>query len=145
METSFSDLAGMLEISGRGGSAAAPLNIIGQIQQGLSVATLYKVTGQIAPDDAQFVFRIIPRASLARRKSGSKLLTADESDRLARLANVWTLAKKVWQSAEGARDFLFRAHPMLDGRKPIDVILQSELGAELVRNILGGLMHGTAV
>ena len=144
METSYPDLAGMLGITGGHGSTLAPLHIIERIQEGLSVATLYNVTAQIAPGDAQFVFQIIPRASLARRKSGLKRLTADESNRLARLANVWTLAEKIWQSADSARDFLFRQHPMLDGDKPVDVVLKSELGAELVRNILGRLMYGTA-
>lgn len=143
METSFSDLAGLLGISASGASPA-PLHIIDRIRQGLPVATLYRVTRQIAPGDAQFVFRIIPKASLARRKSRQQALTGDESDRLARLASIWGLAEKVWQSDGAARNFLFRPHPMLDGHKPIDVILQSELGAELVRSILGGLLHGTA-
>ncbi len=144
METAYAELAGILGISGPGGFPPAPLQLVERIQQGLPIATLYSISTQIAPGDKQFVARIVSRASLARRKVNSKPLTPDESYRLARVANVWGLAEKVWQSAEGARNFLFRAHPMLDGRKPIDVILESELGAELVRSILGGLLHGTA-
>ena len=144
METSYSDLAGILGIRGSAGRTANPIQIIEQIQRGLSLAALHKVSGQILPGDAQFVFRIVPRASLARRKNKSSPLTADESSRLARLASVWTLAQSVWKDAESARAFLFRSHPMLNGKKPIDIVLMSELGAELVRGILGRLMYGTA-
>jgi putative toxin-antitoxin system antitoxin component (TIGR02293 family) len=62
----------------------------------------------------------------------------------ARLAEAWSLARQVWGSNEEARDFLFRAHPLLEGRRPIDFILGSELDAQQVDEILGRLQHGTA-
>ncbi len=52
--------------------------------------------------------------------------------RLARVARVWNLALDVWQSEDDARDFLFRSHPMLEDKRPIDVVIQSEISAELV-------------
>ena len=141
METPYAQVAGMLGISA---TASSPVQIIDRIRQGLPVTTLYNVSRQVAPDDAGFVFRIVPKASLARRKRGSSPLTADESNRLARLAAVWSVAETVWKSAAEARAFLFRPHPMLEARRPIDVVLESEIGAELVKSILGGLLYGTA-
>jgi putative toxin-antitoxin system antitoxin component (TIGR02293 family) len=116
-----------------------------RIQEGLPVGALYSISTQIAPDDKQFVYRIVPRASLARRKSASKSLTGDESNRLARLASVWSIAISVWHDANNARSFLFRPHMMLGDRRPIDCVLESEIGADLVKNILGRLVYGTAV
>jgi putative toxin-antitoxin system antitoxin component (TIGR02293 family) len=144
MEIPYLELAGMLDIRAPGSSPLGPVQIVDRIQRGLSVAVLYKISGQIAPGDTQFVFRIVPKASLARRKQGPKPLTADQSNRLARLAGVWKLAESVWQDPGEARSFLFRSHPMLEARRPIDVVLESELGGELVRSILGRLLYGTA-
>lgn len=62
-----------------------------------------------------------------------------------RLAKIWSLAQAVWGSDEAARGFLSREHQLLDGRRPIDVAIENELGAELVRDILGRLQHGSAV
>jgi len=57
---------------------------------------------------------------------------------------VWSLALEVWGSDQEARDFLFRTHPMIDDRRPVDVVIQSEFGAEMVIDILGGLKYGSA-
>ena len=143
MEIPYADLAGMLGL-GEVGNPPGPVQIMDQVQRGLSITALYKISGQVAPGDKQFVFRIVPKASLARRKGGPKPLTADQSNRLARLAGVWSLANSIWHSAEHVRAFLFRPHLMLDDRRPIDCVLESELGADLVKSILGRLAHGTA-
>ncbi|GGE12195.1 antitoxin [Aureimonas endophytica] len=66
------------------------------------------------------------------------------SDETMRLARVWTLALEVWRSEVEARDFLLRPHAMLADRRPIDVILASEGGAEAVLGCLGRLCHGSA-
>lgn len=144
METSYADLARILGLSQSGHPPVAPLQIIDQIQNGLPIKILYDVSNRLAPADTNFKFRIISRSSLTRRRSERKPLTAEESNRLARLVAVWTYAEKVWKSQEEARAFLFRPHPMLQGRKPIDVITESEFGAELVKGILGRLLYGTA-
>lgn len=54
------------------------------------------------------------------------------------------LAREVWGSDEAARAFLFRPHPMLEGRRPIDVVLANEFGRSLVEGILGRLQYGSA-
>ena len=142
METPYSELAGMLGLTG---ASLRPVDIMDRIEEGLPLKTLYSVSGQIAPGDKQFVFRIVPKASLARRKTGRKALTADQSNRLARLAGIWSLAMSIWRNADDARAFLFRPHMLLDDRRPIDCVLEAEVGADLVKSVLGRLVHGTAV
>lgn len=68
-----------------------------------------------------------------------------QSDRVARTAGIWAHALGVWKVGEAARAILFRARPMLQGRRPIDAALGTELGAELVDQVLGGLEYGSAV
>lgn len=138
----MADLAGMLGIEG---GATRPMRLIERIREGLPVAALDRVSQQIAPGDRNFRHRIVSRSSLARRKQDSDRLSAEEGARLARVANVWGFAVEVWKSADEARGFLYRPHLLLEDRRPLDVVIESELGAQLVRDILGGLLHGTAV
>lgn len=124
---------------------ASPLRLIAVLEQGLPTGTLDRVSRAVAPADARFKHRIVARATLARRRTreGDRL-SAEESGRLARVAGLWAMAMDVWGGEEEARAFLFRAHPLLEGRPPIDVVLGSDLGARLVEDILGRLRHGSA-
>jgi putative toxin-antitoxin system antitoxin component (TIGR02293 family) len=56
---------------------------------------------------------------------------------LARLASVWTMALDVWGVEDAARRFMFEAHPLLHGRRPVDVVLENEFGRPIVEGILG--------
>ena len=49
-----------------------------------------------------------------------------------------------YKNEEEAREFLFRPHPMIEDKRPIDVVILSEFGAEMVVDILGGLKYGSA-
>jgi len=124
----------------------SPLSLIGlaaRIEDGLPIAALERVAGIVAPGDAQFKYRLVPRATYGRRKD-TKVLSAEEGTRLARLARVWSLALDVWGDETEARDFLFRPHAMLENKLPIDVVIRSEFGAEMVADILGSLKYGSA-
>ena len=57
---------------------------------------------------------------------------------------IWSRAVEVWKEPEAARDFLTRPHPMIDDRPPLDVVIRSEFGGELVMEILGRLQYGSA-
>lgn len=57
---------------------------------------------------------------------------------------MWCLALEVWQTEAEAREFLFRSHAMLEDQRPIDLVIRSEIGAELVLGVLAGLKYGSA-
>ncbi|MGB8107123.1 MAG: antitoxin Xre/MbcA/ParS toxin-binding domain-containing protein [Pseudolabrys sp.] len=120
------------------------LDYLDMVEHGLSIRSLDRIVAVVAPTDTSFKYRIVPKASLARRKSG-KRLSAVESVVVARLASVWAQAARIWKSEGAARDFLYRKHPLLGERRPIDLVLENEIGAELVRGVLGRLEHGSAV
>lgn len=114
------------------------------IERGLPLRSLDRVCHAFAPGDKTFKYRIVPKASLARSQL-SKRLTRQQSVTVSRLASVWTEATRIWKSEDAARDFLHRPHALLGGRRPIDLVLENEVGAELVKGALGRLENGSAV
>jgi putative toxin-antitoxin system antitoxin component (TIGR02293 family) len=138
----FSSVADVLGLPVKAISQS-PIGLVTQIEQGLPIGTVERISNLVAPSDTQFKYRLVPRATYERRKS-AKTLSPEEGTRLARIARVWSLALDVWQDPDEARDFLFRAHPMIEDRRPIDVVIQSEFGAEMVLDILSGLKYGSA-
>ncbi|MBB4087880.1 antitoxin Xre/MbcA/ParS toxin-binding domain-containing protein (plasmid) [Sphingomonas carotinifaciens] len=125
------------------GLHASRLALAYSIEKGLPVTALDRLADSVAPDDARFKFRLIPKATLERRrKSASKRLTSEEGDRLARLAKVFSFALSIYGEPERARAFLTRPHAMLDGKPPLDVALATSPGADLVINLLGRAAYG---
>ena len=117
------------------------LHLAEAIEKGLPVGTVKRISHLFAPDDPTFSNRIVPRATLARRKK-LRILSPEESDKAARLARLWALSVSVWKSDEDARRFLFEPHMLLNERAPIDVA-QTAVGARMVEEILGRLEYGT--
>jgi putative toxin-antitoxin system antitoxin component (TIGR02293 family) len=137
------DVADVLGLSPREVAARSPFGLVTRIEKGLPVDALERVARLLAPGDAQFKYRLVPKATYERRKRTYRL-SADEGTRLARVARVWNLALEVWQNEDDARDFLFRPHPMIEDRRPVDVVIQSEFGSEIVVEILERLKYGSA-
>lgn len=133
--------------------AAGPLPLMAAVSDGLPLTALDRLVHSVAPTDSRFAFRIVARATLARRRKAlasaadraDARLSTEEGARLARLAAVWAVALDVWKSEDEARRFMFDTHPLLHGRRPMDVVLESELGRPVVEGILGRLKYGSAV
>lgn len=124
-------------------ASRSSIGLISRIDDGLPTEAVERIAKLLAPADAAFKYRLIPRATYERRKA-TRILSAEEGTLLARLARIWGLAVEVWQDEEEARAFLFRPHPMVEDRRPIDLVIQSEFGAEAVLDVLNGLKYGTA-
>ncbi|WP_027062321.1 antitoxin Xre-like helix-turn-helix domain-containing protein [Mesorhizobium loti] len=139
----FGDVADVLGLDSKGATERSPFGLISRIEDGLPFGTLDRMAHLLAPNDTQFKYRLIPKATYERRKIALRL-SSDEGIRLARVARVWSLALDVWRTENDARHFLFRSHPMLEDKRPIDVVIQNEIGAELVLDILGSLKYGSA-
>jgi uncharacterized protein (DUF2384 family) len=92
-------------------SDPAVIFVEGNVEAGLPVSALDHLADVVAPDDTRFKFRLIPKATLERRRRSTKRLTAEEADRLARLAKVYSIA--------------------------LDVALATGPGADAVINLLG--------
>ncbi len=64
---------------------------------------------------------------------------------LAIAEQVLAQALRIWKTPDETWGFLGRPHQLLEDRKPIDLILENELGADLVHSVLGRLDNGSAV
>ena len=132
----FDTTEALLGIEAAGDSSNLLLPLL--IMRGLPVRALDRLAEFVAPGDAGFKFRVVPKATLERRrKSASQKLTAEEGDRLARLAKVFSFALEIYAHPDRAREFMTRPHAMLDGEKPLDVALGTGAGADIVINLLG--------
>ena len=76
---------------------------------------------------------------------GVVFLTAEEGDRLAGLAKVFSFALGIYRDPARAREFLTRSHPMLDGRSPMDIALATGSGADAVVDLMGRAAYGGGV
>ncbi|GAB1718881.1 MAG: hypothetical protein NTAFB09_06120 [Nitrosospira sp.] len=143
--TSLVEAARFLQIPGKNKALTSPLQFIEFLEKGLPLSSIERIAEALAPRDVEFRYHIVPRATLARMRVEKRRLTRTQGELVARLAEVWTDALRVWKSEEDARSFLTRKHPLLENNRPIDLALQSGIGAQLVRDVLGRLEHGTAV
>lgn len=91
----FSSIADVLGLHPKAASQS-PIGLVPQIEQGLPIGTVERISHLVAPSDSQFKYRLVPRATYERRKS-AKTLSPEEGTRLARIARVWSLALDVWQ------------------------------------------------
>jgi len=123
---------------------ASPLALSRAVATGLPAAAVERLATAVAPDDARFKYRLVPPATLRRRRLAGRL-TAVESDRLARLAKVFGMALEIYRAPEGARNFMRRPHPMLEGATPLDVVLAADPGADVVINLLGRAAYSGGV
>jgi putative toxin-antitoxin system antitoxin component (TIGR02293 family) len=114
-----------------------PLGVADLVETGLPVSALERLAHMLAAGDARFKHRIVPKATLERRRRAKRPLTSEEGDRVARLAKVFAMANSVFRDEGKVRDFLGRPHTMLKGRSPVEVALATGPGADAVVNLIG--------
>lgn len=113
------------------------------VESGLPVKALDLVARHVSRNDrdaAELKYRIVPKTTLHRRQR----LTADESQRLERLARMAALAEEVWENDDLAHEFLTSAQPQLNGERPVD-LARSDLGTREVEELLYRLEYSLPV
>ncbi len=116
--------------------------LLGRVREGLSIRSwdqFLRNTG-LAKETAAHLVSIAPR-TLARRKEEGRL-NPDESDRLVRVARIFSRAVDLFGGdVPSAREWLSRPQPALGGSTPLDYAA-SELGSREVENLIGRLEYG---
>jgi putative toxin-antitoxin system antitoxin component (TIGR02293 family) len=82
----------------------------------------------------------LPERTLARRRKEKKL-SPDESDRVLRLARLFSHAANVLESDENAAVWFSRPNRALRGNTPLSLI-DTETGAREVEDVLWRIAHG---
>jgi putative toxin-antitoxin system antitoxin component (TIGR02293 family) len=142
MFTAATDVAAVLGLTGSR-PIQGQLDLVQALEEGLPVGAVDRVSRLVAAGDPAFRDRLVARATLTRRRRQSRL-TLEESERVERVARLWTRAMRLFRDERKARGFLTGRHMLLRGRSPID-LARTEAGARAVEQILGGLEFGTAV
>jgi putative toxin-antitoxin system antitoxin component (TIGR02293 family) len=112
-----------------------------RLREGLPYGSLEAVASKfgIARDEISAALHL-PARTIARRKKAARL-PADESDRLFRLARIAAEAARVLGSEEKAARWLHEGNRALGGEIPL-ALLDTEIGARRVEEILGRIEHG---
>lgn len=119
------------------------LGLAEHCERGLPVESLYRLARAMAPEEQAFLDATCSASTRRRRRQRGKLTPA-ESDMIVRLASAWLITRDTFGDEEKAQRFLFREHPLLGGRRPIDLARASGPGSEAVEQVLGRLRYGTA-
>lgn len=93
--------------------------------------------------DTNVIMRVlgVPARTMARRKEEQRL-SAQESDRLSRVARILAYATQVFGTNEKASAWLTRPNRMLQrAAAPLD-LLDTDTGTQVVETMLGRIDHG---
>ena len=112
------------------------------VREGLPVEALFLLAERLDLRQAEISARIgIPLRTLTRRLAQHARLTAAESDRTVRLAQVFANAAETLGSEEKASQWLKTPNRALRGQAPLDQ-LDTDPGVREVEDILGRISYG---
>ena len=111
-------------------------------REGLPVHVLSDLASTFALDRS-LVARVagIAEQTLSRRRRAGARLSSLESDRLVRLARIFTLTVDTLGSREKAAKWLQTANRALGGASPFDT-LDTDAGVQAVETVLGRITYG---
>ena len=139
-EAQITEVLGGRKVIGRG--LKSPTDFDKIIRDGLpwEAASHAKASLSLTDGELSALLDISARTLSRLRKSGSRLSTA-ASDRLFRVANIFSFAKKVFESEQAALEWLHNEQVGLGGRVPFEMII-TEAGTREVEDLLGRIEYG---
>lgn len=112
------------------------------VREGLPVKSLLLLADRLQLRQAEISEKIgIPQRTLTRRLAQHSRLTAVESDRAVRLAQVFSTAIETLGDEEKAAAWLKTPNRALRGARPLDQ-LDTDPGVREVENVLGRIAYG---
>jgi putative toxin-antitoxin system antitoxin component (TIGR02293 family) len=111
------------------------------VESGVSVATMANFVAASGLQFRDIYDIVIPARTLKHRKSRKEPLTADESDKLARLIRIYDHTVRVLGNMDKALHWLHKPLRRFAGRTPLQM-LRTEFGARMVEEMLGQTDYG---
>jgi putative toxin-antitoxin system antitoxin component (TIGR02293 family) len=112
------------------------------VRRGLPAEALFLLAKRLDLRQAEISEKIgIPQRTLTRRLTRQARLTAAESDRTVRLAQVFATASETLGSEEKAAQWLKTPNRALRGGRPLDQ-LDTDPGVREVEDVLGRISYG---
>ena len=124
----------------KGFLAALRLNLE-TVESGVPVATMSDFVSASGVPLKDLYDIVIPARTLKHRRARRETLTADESDKLARLVRVFDHTVRVFGDTERARAWLNKPKRRFENRTPL-TMLRTEVGGRLVEEMLGQIEYG---
>ncbi len=124
------------------GFSEAPVRWIGAVREGLSVDLVDDVLSEGRLTAAELDRLALPRKTLAHRRMLGRL-TAEQSDRLARILRVVETAEQTFGDPAKAHSWLRRPSAVLNDEAPLEM-LDTDIGAREVETLLTRIAHGIA-
>ncbi len=118
------------------------LDLVRAVREGLPVGAVQFMldSGRLSLAEVDRV--VLPRKTLANRRKIGRL-TAEQSDRLIRVARVIATADETFGNRDKSGEWLRRPTAALAGERPLD-LLDTDEGAREVETLLGRIGHGIA-
>lgn len=139
MHAQPADISALLALTG----ATTLLGLAGRCEAGLPVESLDALAKCFGPYKQAVLDTLFSESTLRRRRRQGKL-SPEESDQVFRLATTWQMARESFRELGKAQRFLMTEHPLLGGRRPLDVSRASTAGYQAVEDLLGRLKYGSA-
>ncbi|SCM71405.1 Toxin-antitoxin system antitoxin component family [uncultured Pleomorphomonas sp.] len=117
-------------------------DLIAAVRAGFPAATVEYVVDAGKMSLTEVDFAVMPRKTLTRRRKAG-MLTAEQSDRLVRVARVIALAEETFGSPDKAKAWLRRETSPLGGVSPMSLLDTTE-GAAQVEQLLNRIAYGVA-
>jgi putative toxin-antitoxin system antitoxin component (TIGR02293 family) len=137
---SIPDLLGGEPVLGRTATQGGALAKL--VREGLPARSLFLLAQRLDLRQAEISEKIgIPQRTLSRRIQRHARLTAAESDRTMRLAQVYTAAVDALGSEDKATQWLKAPNRALRGGRPLDQ-LDTDPGVREVEDVLGRIAYG---
>jgi putative toxin-antitoxin system antitoxin component (TIGR02293 family) len=114
---------------------------IERVEAGVAVETITEFVAASGVDFKDIYNNVIPARTLKHRRSRKHCLSADESDKLARLVRVFDQAVSVFGDPGLARNWLQKPKKRFDARTPLDM-LRTDFGGRMVEEMLGQIDDG---
>jgi len=131
-----------LAILGLKKAVRSSFDLMPVIRQGLPAATLEAVSRHMDLSALATVELLgLAKRTMARRLQEGQTLTAEESERVVRLARVLAQASEVLGSIQKARSWLQKPNRALGGQTPLR-ILDTDIGTNAVLEELGRIDSG---
>jgi putative toxin-antitoxin system antitoxin component (TIGR02293 family) len=116
------------------------LILVEQIRKGIPSRVYTDVAKRLGLTKTELAtkLRISPRTVLDRNR---KRLSAQESEKMLRVGQIFDEAEEVFGSAEEAKTWINSGQRGLGGRKPLE-LLDTDVGAGTVRDLLSAIKYG---
>ncbi len=126
-----------------GKKTISALDLADLIQQGLPTESVFHLQQQMAlgDDDYSSTLGVSIKWLGRHRKAPRQHLDANVSDRLYRIARIFTLAEEVLEDKEAGNRWLHRPQSGLGERTPLE-LMKNEAGAREVEELLYRIEYG---